>query len=156
MGHFTWCSCLAEGAAQAAFVSVQLHGRESFHAGMLSWIIRCVQEKALTVLSLDMQDEAIAQLPAWAVALAGCCWTTRALEDIVAVICAMYSCCPELQQHQPLLVTAICQLAASLATRLQQTATNTEAPGMRSGSGAALRSTCGRLCLSLRNLFMPQ
>lgn len=102
------------------------------------------------------QDEAIVQLPTWAVALAECSWTTRAVEDLASVLADMYSSCQELQQYQPLLVTAICQLAASLATRLQQLATNTEAPGMRAGSGAALRSVCGAWCLKLRDMFMPE
>lgn len=68
---------------------------------------------------------------------------------------AMYSSCNSLQAHHCLLAERLCQLAASLATSLQQVAVWAEAPGMRDSSGAALRSACGGMCMRLRDVFMP-
>lgn len=104
---------------------------------------------------LAVQDEALLQLPAWTVALAECKWTARAIADLVSLVSAMYSSCQELQQYQPLLATSICELAASLATRLQHAATDADAPSMREREGALLRSACAGLCVKLRDLFMP-
>ncbi|KAF8068266.1 hypothetical protein HT031_001953 [Scenedesmus sp. PABB004] len=101
------------------------------------------------------QDAATAQLPAWAVALADCTWAPRALADLVAAAAAAYRACGALQPHQPLLVDAVCAAAARLATSLQHVATRADAPGMRDGAGAALRSGCVGLCMQLRDLFMP-
>ena len=63
--------------------------------------------------------------------------------------------CAEVAQLLPLLVDGVCGAAAGLATALQQIATNADAPGMRSGQGAALRSASGALCMHLRDAFMP-
>jgi hypothetical protein len=68
---------------------------------------------------------------------------------------ALYSSCQPLQQQQPLLTDRLCQLAANVATSLQHLATAADAPGMRSGAGAELRSACGSMCMRLRDLFMP-
>lgn len=102
-----------------------------------------------------LQDNALRQLPGWGVALAGCCWTACVLEDLVAASCAAFAACRGLQQQAPLLAGRICPLTASLATALQQLASNADAPGMRSGAGAELRSVAGGLCRMMRDLFMP-
>jgi hypothetical protein len=106
-------------------------------------------------LGYALQDTAVQQLPSWAVALSSCSWTARALEDLVGMTAALYSSSQGLHQQQPLLADRLCQMAASAATSLQHLATAADAPGMRSGAGAALRSACGGMCMRLRDLFMP-
>lgn len=102
-----------------------------------------------------MQDEAVLQIPVWGIALASSSWTPRAFEDLVASVTALYQACADLQTQQPLLSGRICSLCANLATALQQLAANGDAPGMRVGLGAELRSATGILCVKLRDLFMP-
>lgn len=84
-----------------------------------------------------------------------CSWISQALTDLVAEVSSLYSTCHELQKRQPLVAIAICQLCANLATRLQHLAINAEAPEMQEGRAAEVRSLCGRLCVKLRDLFMP-
>lgn len=108
-----------------------------------------------TSCCLLMQDGAVFNIPIWGVALANCSWTPRVVEDLVTSAAALYQSCTTLQFQQPLLAGRLCSLCASLATALQQLAANGDAPGMRVGLGAELRSVAGAACVKLRDLFMP-
>lgn len=110
---------------------------------------------AAVVVHVLLQEAAVVQIPVWGVALASSSWTGSALQDLVAATAAMYQACGGLQALQPLLAARICALCASLATALQQLAADGDAPGMRVGLGAELRSQVGCLCVQLRDVFMP-
>lgn len=112
-------------------------------------------EKSCLCDTVCVQEDAVSQLPIWGVALADSRWTPRALEDLVSSATAMFKSCHDLQTQQPLLASRVCTLCASLATALQHLAANRDAPGMKAGLGAELRSVTGGLCVRLRDLFMP-
>jgi hypothetical protein len=97
----------------------------------------------------------VVQVPAWGVALADSRWTPRALEELVTSATTMFRSCHQLQPQQPLLASRVCTWCARLATALQHLAANADAPGMKVGLGAELRSVTGGLCVRLRNMFMP-
>lgn len=105
-----------------------------------------------------LQERAVSHLPVWVVALVPSgTWLADALAPLVSAAAEIYSCCqcPQVGQLLPLLVSGVCDAVAGLAAALQHVATNADAPGMRSGRGALLRSKCGRLCMQLRDVFMP-
>lgn len=112
-------------------------------------------QPTLPCIAAALQEIAVLQVPIWGVALASSTWTPKALQDLVSSAAAMYQACKDLQPLQPLLADRICALCANVATALQQLAANGDAPGMRSGLGAELRSVTGGLCVKLRDLFMP-
>jgi len=144
-------------------VTVELNSICGPHTGNLKPVLLClvqavqcspVNSSACHLLLLPLQ-ESVLQVPIWGVALASSSWTPKALQDLVSSAAAMYQACKDLQPLQPLLADRICALCANVATALQQLAANGDAPGMRSGLGAELRSVTGGLCVKLRDLFMP-
>lgn len=144
------CQCPSLQAPRHSLLPAVLLVWHSTYRDVLVLALRC-----LLVFTMGAQEDAVVQLPIWGVALADSTWTPRALEELVSSATAMFESCQHLQPQQPLLAGRVCTWCAGLATALQHLAANADAPGMKAGLGAELRSVTGGLCVRLRDLFMP-
>ena len=103
--------------------------------------------------SPSLQRTYLDLLPTWLTAVEGMPWAMHILKQSLEALCKTYSTAQGLQDSFPLAATGIVELSAKMAAVLQHMASAPAAPG--SGTSAVFRSGCARLCMQLRDAFLP-